>query len=363
MEDDQYKLPLLIAQVEPPQKSDGGDYFHRTHAPGTAMAQEEGVYVVNLTNEHRKKFDIMAQADVLILKNICDPDLLPLIAKRISKGKLTVYEIADDVNALQPWNPVYFFYKNKENLALVHRLAACCNALQVTCSELKKLYGYLNHNCAVFPNQILNVPPERLWGKKENITIGWGGSHGHLEDIAEISTPLMSWLMTQPNVSLHFMCSEPIWRLFDSLPQHKKRHTPPGSIDDYYSFLAQIDIGITPLKDTAYNRSRSDVKYLEYAISGVVPVMKRLEPYIESVDHGKTGFLFNDSNELIGILKRLVNNPTLLVALSNAARQYVIQDRLQVEHGKDRVNFYRNELSKLGQRDSSPERPAECFNR
>ncbi len=43
---------LLIAQVEPPQKMDGGDYFYRTHAPGIAMAQEEGVYVVNLTSQH-----------------------------------------------------------------------------------------------------------------------------------------------------------------------------------------------------------------------------------------------------------------------------------------------------------------------
>lgn len=48
-------IPLLIVQVEPPQNTGGGDYFYRTHAPGIAMAQDDGVYVVNLTNQHRKK--------------------------------------------------------------------------------------------------------------------------------------------------------------------------------------------------------------------------------------------------------------------------------------------------------------------
>ena len=109
-------IPLLIAQVEPPQNAGSGDYYYRTHAPGIAMAQNDRVYVVNLTNQHRKKTSIMMKADILILKNICDPDILPIIRNRNAKHKLTIYEIADGLNALQPWNPVYFFYKNRENL-------------------------------------------------------------------------------------------------------------------------------------------------------------------------------------------------------------------------------------------------------
>jgi len=100
------RMPMLIVQVEPPQKTEGGDYFYRTHAPGIAMANEEGVYVINLTNVHRKKEEIMRQADVLVLKNICDPDLFPVIKERKEQKKLTVYELADDICAIQPWNPV-----------------------------------------------------------------------------------------------------------------------------------------------------------------------------------------------------------------------------------------------------------------
>ena len=40
---------ILIVQVEPPQREDGGDYYDRPYAPVLAMAREEGVYVANLT--------------------------------------------------------------------------------------------------------------------------------------------------------------------------------------------------------------------------------------------------------------------------------------------------------------------------
>lgn len=341
------KIPLLIVQVEPPQKGDGGDYFYRTHAPGIAMAHEEGIYVVNLTNVHRKKLEIMNLADVLILKNISDPDLLPLTRNRKSESRLNVYEIADDLNALQPWNPVYIFSKNKENMASVYHLASCCDALQVTVPELKRLYGHLNDNCEVFPNQILHVPPKRPVRGDDKIIIGWGGSHGHLEDVAEIAEALINWVITQPDVCLHLMCSEPIWKLFDRMPENKKRRTLPGSIDNYYGFLTEIDIGIAPLKDTAFNRSRSDIKFMEYAVSGVVPVMAKQEPYFYSVEDGKTGFLFENSVELIHILNQLVKNRFLLRNISRAARQYVLKERLQSQHARDRVDFYKALIRRL----------------
>jgi len=342
------KVPLLTMQVEPPHMADGGDYFYRTHAPGIAMAQEAGIFVVNTTNINRQKDIMMREADILILKNICDPDILPLIRERKSRGRLTVYEIADDLNALQPWNPVYFFFKNRENLALVHHLAGCCDALQVTVPELKRIYGHLNQNCVVFPNQIFHVPPERPVRKGNEIVIGWGGSHGHLEDLAEIVGPLTNWIKTQANVSLHLMCSEPIWALFDLLPEHKKRRTSPGTIYDYYDFLTGIDIGIAPLKNTPFNRSRSDVKFLEYAVSGVVPVVGDLEPYRDSIEIGKTGFLFEDTVELLDILSHLAANASLLQAISRSSRQYVLKERVQSQHRRERINFYEGLLEEIG---------------
>ena len=341
----QVEREVLIVQIEPPQNTDGGDYYYRTHAPGVAMTQQEGVYVINLTNEHRNKFEVLKQADVLILKNICDPDFLPLINKRKQQGKLTIYEIADALGALQPWNPVYFFYQNTENQALVHRLASYCDALQFTCSELKNLYGHLNRKSRVFPNQISYVPPERSFSEKENIIIGWAGSHGHLEDIEEIAPSLIAWMKSRPDVCLHLMCSEPIWNLLNALPNRNKKHIQTGSLEDYYHFLSGIDIGLAPLNNTPFNRSRSDIKFLEYAVSGVVPVVQNLQPYLESVVHGRTGYLFKDSDELISILDHLANDPESARRVACTARQYVVEHRIETAHAKERLSFYREQFN------------------
>jgi tetratricopeptide (TPR) repeat protein len=339
--------PVLISQVEPPQREDCGDYYYRTHAPGLTMSEEEGIYVVNLTNVHRKKEEIMSQADVLILKNICDPDMLPLIKERKKKKKLTVYELADDICAIPPWNPLYYFYNNEENLILFKRLANYCDSMQFSVPELRRLYGYLNPYSAVFPNQILDVPFRRDVKPIKEIIIGWGGSHGHLEDMAELAEPLIDWIVSKDNVSLYLMCSDPIWQLFDRLPSTRKRRFKTGSLNEYYQFLKGIHIGLAPLKDTAFNRSRSDVKFLEYAVYEVVPIVQSLVPYISTVKHGETGFLFKDTKSLMYLLEYLTNNVHLIPKVGNAARNYVVKERLQHQHGGERVEFYKRRLEAL----------------
>ncbi len=71
--------PLLIAQVDVAQNESGGDFYYRTYAPGAGMAHCDGIYVVNLVNVHRLKHEVMQEADILILNNICDADVLPII--------------------------------------------------------------------------------------------------------------------------------------------------------------------------------------------------------------------------------------------------------------------------------------------
>jgi tetratricopeptide (TPR) repeat protein len=334
--------PIIIAIIDIPQNISSGDYFYRTYSPGVALAKKEDVYVVAVSNIHPKKSDIMDNADIVVLNDICDPDLLPVISKRKKKGLLTIYEIADDMNGLQPWNAVYEFYQNKENIALIYKLADYSDKLQFSVHELQKLYGTLNKNNEVFPNQILNTPLERSLNNSDEFIIGWGGSHGHLEDISAISDQLTKWILSKPKAKLHLMCSEPIWNLFKELPENKKKYFPTGSLENYYKFLSELHVGIAPLQDTAFNRCRSDVKFLEYAISGVIPVVADLEPYKGSVVHGETGFLFNNAVELIKTLDLIENDRNILKRVSITSKAYVKRERLQSAHVKERIEFYRS---------------------
>jgi len=219
--------------------------------------------------------------------------------------------------------------------------------MQFSVPELKKIYGYLNEASVVFPNQISTVPPEKKYENKSDVIIGWGGSHGHLEDMVDIAETLIDWIMSKNNVHLFLMCSEPIWSLFNRLSATRKKWFKPGSLNDYYAFLERIDIGLAPLKDTAFNRSRSDVKFLEYATHGIVPVVQATVPYNSTVKQGITGFLFKDATDMIDTLGILTDDIRRIPEVGKAARDYVTEKRLQHHHGKDRTEFYKAKLAEI----------------
>ncbi len=318
--------PIIIAQIEPPQADTTGDYYYRTYAPGLAMSQMDNVYFIGLTSLHRNLRKIISAADVLVLKNICDVNLIPLLDERYNNSstyKPVVYEIADDMFNIPPWNPVHSFYENIESRQIMKKTIVRCDGLQFPSKQLEMLYehlqsrhveilnsGRLKSNCAVFPNQITIIPPDRpSQNGKGTLNIGWGGSHGHLEDIRAIQVPLSKWLRETKNARLHLMCSDPIWNLFDDVPHDNKIRYKPGTIYDYYGFLKNIDIGIAPLEDTPFNRSRSDVKYLEFAVNEAVPVVQDMVTYRNTVQHGKTGYFFKNEYDLVSILDALAADP------------------------------------------------------
>ncbi len=329
----------LIAQLDAMHRSRGGDWYYRTFAPGRALAELDGVHVVNVDQAHRKLPQLLQQADVLVLNGVCSVDLLPVIQQRKQSRRLTVFEINDDVHEIQASNPLAAFFAQSENLRLFRRLALSADAVQYSVPELKRLFGWLNPRGRVFLNQVVAPPPLRQ-SAPGAVSIGWGGSSGHLEDMAEVAPSLSAFVLAQPNVTLRLMCSDKIWDLFDALPAERKHRTPVGSINDYYAFVSQLDIGIAPNRDAGFNRARSDVKFLEYAGWGAVPVVQRLAPYVGSVREGENGFLFDSTDGLISLLSRLLPDIVERRRVQRQAHAYVLAERLQGQHAAERLAFY-----------------------
>lgn len=342
--------PLLIAQLDPPHAGREGDWYYRTYAPGLAMAAQPGVFVINLDNAHRRKAEVLRHADVLILNSVVDADLLPILRERREARLLTVYELSDDVSAVPPENPVHAFYQARDNLHLFLRLAHSCDANQFSVPELQRRFGHLCPRGRVLPNQLAELPPPRPLVTHDAdgpLLIGWGGSRGHLEDVAAIAGPLCAFLAAHPAARLRIMGAEAIWRLFDALPAERKERVRPGSLHDYYAFVAGLDIGLAPLLDHGFNRSRSDVKFLEYAAHGAVPVVQALTPYLDAVRHEENGFLFSTPAQLVQILERLAADPPLRHRVAGAAYRYVAACRRQDDHTGARLSLYRDGLAAL----------------
>jgi len=323
----QFTLPLAV-----------GDVYHRVTWPMQALAAQPGFRVIQIQLRHPCSLRLAFDADLLILNMGWDVDLLPILRWRKAKGKPTIFEVNDYIFEAHPANPNLEFWNNpttQQDCLCLMRLA---DLVQTSSPFLAKTFQTYNSRVAVFPNQLSRLP-ERLPSKPERPpVIGWGGSMGHLQDLANIAPAVSKWITEHDDVSLWIMGNEAIAKFF-TVPPEKKRHIPWGSMEDYERFLSGVHIGLAPLRDNPYNRGRSDVKWLEYAAHGCVFVGQRIETYA-AVEDGKTGFLFDDNAELLRILDRLYQDRALAESVRRAAFDHVSTNRRYETHAPERARIY-----------------------
>jgi glycosyltransferase involved in cell wall biosynthesis len=145
--------------------------------------------------------------------------------------------------------------------------------------------------------------------KHENkVVIGWIGGGNHEEDLRIMTEVIPPILSKYKNVEFKFVHGVPTYlRNFDK----RVKHTLDWSdIDKYPDFVASqsFDIGIAPLVYNKFNMSKSNLRWLEYSALKVPTVATRIEPYTNSIEHGKTGYLADTVDEWIESLSGLIED-------------------------------------------------------
>lgn len=329
-----------IAHLDPPAAEHQGDHIYRTVHPCRALGELAQVRVLNgcwLTPAMR---EACMAADVLVINKAVDFDLLPLVHARRAAGLPTFYEINDDFAALEESHPTRAFFAAVEHRSLLTQLARLSSGVQFSSTGLLRAYGDLHLHHRVFENHFYDLPKPRPRPQGPRITVGWGGSAGHLPDIAQLVPTLRALLNRYPQLDLAVMGSDPIRALFQGLPAQRCRLYPTGSLDDYLAFLHVLDIGLAPLRTTAFNLGRSDIKFVEYAFCGVAALCADIGPYRESVQDGVTGLLVGELEDWYAAIARLVETETWRRALTQRARAWAVQARRERDHAKARMDFY-----------------------
>jgi tetratricopeptide (TPR) repeat protein len=157
---------------------------------------------------------------------------------------------------------------------------------------------------------------------------------------------LVAWLQRQRHVRFELMGDPALAEPFAGLGADRFRLVMPGSLSHYLQWLEGLDIGLAPLLPTAYNRCRSDVKFLEYASRSLVPLLQNLDPYRYLASTG-AALLFDDADGLIRQLDRLVADPELRVAIATTAHALVSRERQLSQHAPARLAVYRDWAQRL----------------
>jgi tetratricopeptide (TPR) repeat protein len=344
--------PLLVVHVTSALDPPGRERVTRTERPCRALGELEHVAVVSgsLASPGFLASGLLDEADVVVLADAADPDLLPVVDARRRQRRLTIYEIGQHLFSPPPHGRTAARARDLLLRGMPSQLARQADGLQLATPALDARFGLLNPRRAVFPSQLWEAPapPAARARPAGRIVVGWGGSRAHADDLAAVAPALRGVLERHAEVDLALMGPPELAAELGALPAGRLTLVPAGSPDDYDRFLDGVDVGLAPLLPTEFNRCRGDARYLEYAAHGVLAVCADLEPYRGSVRPGQTGFLFRDAAELETILERALVEADLRAAATATAAREVGETRLERRHVGARLAFYLETATRLG---------------
>ena len=116
--------------------------------------------------------------------------------------------------------------------------------------------------------------------------------------------------------------------------------------EKYLETLQETDIALLPLLDNEFNRSKSDLKFLECAACGAA-VLASPVVYSNTIKDGANGLIYNDKKEFMQKLQLLIDRREKRYELATSAYNYVKNNRLLSQHYEERMDWYNELFSKL----------------
>lgn len=258
--------------------------------------------------------------------------------KETCKGK-HVWCVDDDYLTVPPWNPVEPFTPDRADLHHSYLKSAdfVTISTQYLFDQLKPRAvdprtGYDNSkNYYVLPNMVdltqYKLTNQRL--KPGNpMQILWVGSPTHRKDIEILVEPLSAVLNRYQGTTTKV---DSLW-FGDCHPTLRTRFANNGILEwnnihmnEYHRSIAlrfRPNIGLAPLFDCVFNRSRSNLKFLEYGAMGAVPLCSPVGPFKDVWSYSE-GHLCESASDWYNAIVQLIENEDFRVKLGAEARKFV----------------------------------------
>ena len=130
---------------------------------------------------------------------------------------------------------------------------------------------------------------------------------------------------------------------FDTLETENKTFTPQCPYSVYKSSLLKADISLMPLRATGFNEMKSDLKLVESAGHGAVPVASTVV-YGEDPAFREFSMICVQPDDFGTALTMLIENPERRLSMQQKGREYVKKNRLLCHHLDNRYDWYKRLL-------------------
>ncbi|MCK4522409.1 MAG: glycosyltransferase [Nanoarchaeota archaeon] len=265
-----------------------------------------------------------------------------------------VLETDDNIHHVPTTNPGYQGYgPNSESQQWnIKAMTDIFDAMTVTTNELKDFYGKYHPRIYVLPNS-LDV---KEWEKHEyrkkkhkDIRMGFVCSGAHMDGFGIIQKPVYDILKKHKNVTFYY--PDMYWRLFENAPKEIKGQLKNIMWINLKSWPAKlqsygIDIGLAPLRDNMFNRSKSNLRYLEYSLAGMASVVSPVKPYL-CVNDGVDGIIAKEQDDWFEAMDKLITDEKYRKELAKNSYDRVHKDFNMYENAKIWVEAYQEIVDKF----------------
>ena len=260
--------------------------------------------ILDELNDHAKK------ANVVVMQMAHTPAALNMFLSLKETYKIPVVaEIDDNMISTADYNPANPFYSQGEDfrkIAIDQFKAA--DAMIVSTPYLREVYSEFCYYIEVVPNAI----DFKVWDNlkrrdtKGQVRIGWAGGASHNEDLKLIEPAMRNILAKYKNVRFVFVHGIPNFlKNIDGVECIQRFER----IDRYPQYLAsrRLDIGLAPLVDNAFNRGKSNLRWLEYSALKVPTVASNVGHFKQTIKDHYDGLLV-EPDEWESALVELIEN-------------------------------------------------------
>lgn len=282
--------------------------------------------------------DEVAQwADIYVLQGCVDRQGINLLhAYQQGAGKKIVVD-HDDALEIESNNPHLREHQLTNAPEVIAITMGIADMVTTTTPYLANRLKQFNSNVVVLPNY-MDLDRWKLathHNTSSRQRLGWMGSITHLEDLKLIEKPLKH-AMKKFNCECVFMGDPRIADLFKGYPVE----VILGQPFDFYPYKLhglRIDIGLAPLRDTEFNRCKSPIKIMEYAICHTPCIASDTTPYnCFDVPH----FIANTETQWMGVLNNLLSDPSNYQNVGLEAYNKVVEDYSLSDHIGEWIKAY-----------------------
>jgi SAM-dependent methyltransferase len=314
----------IVSTMLPPV---GGVSQVRVLEPMEALGAEAGI-----TTAIASRLDMVphleGEAGIFILHRpaLLGSDGLKQLRELMARGWVVVCEF-DDFPAQIP----ILYRSDVHNFRAVH-------AIQTSTPALAEVLGRENPEIAVFPNAIRALPEVVNFADPGQVTLLFAALNreedwpGHVEALNAAAADAGGALR------FHVIADQ---AFFDALATPHKAFTPLCDYETYLGILSRCEVSFMPLRDTLFNRCKSDLKYLEAAAHRAVALASPTV-YGGSIRDGVNGLLFDGPQGLYDRLMQVVADPDGARAMAERARTDIAGHRMLAYQMPARVKWYRD---------------------